>query len=304
MTKQQLQGHTAILTANIIFGLHPVVSKSLLSDWMSPLGLTMSRLLFGAVIFWVIGLFLPREKIAAKDLLLIALAGIIGFVFTQLALAFSLTYTTPANLSLVVALAPIMVMILSAIFLKETITWKKVLGVILGVTGVFVLVFNARSGSMAANNLLGIALASVNMVCFASYLVIIRHISQKYSSFTLMKWMLLFAAVVLLPFGFHELASQRIYTSEITTTAFLQLAFVLLFSSTLGYFLVPVGLKRIHATTVSMYTNLQPVVASTVAILIGQDVLSWGKPVAGILVITGVIIVTKARSESKTTIAR
>lgn len=304
MTKQQLQGHAAILTANIIFGLHPVVSKSLLADWMSPLGLTMSRLLFGAVFFWGISLFLPREKIAAKDLLVIAVAGIIGFVFTQLALAFSLTYTTPANLSLVVALAPIMVMILSAIFLKEAVTWKKILGVILGVAGVFVLVSNAGSGGTAANNLLGIALASVNMLCFASYLVIIRRISQKYSSFTLMKWMLLFAAIVLLPFGLHELTAQRIYSPEITSTAFLQLTFVLLFSSTLGYFLVPVGLKRIRATTVSMYTNLQPVVASTVAILIGQDVLSWEKPVAAILVITGVIIVTRTRGGGKETIPR
>lgn len=74
------------------------------------------------------------------------------------------------------------------------------------------------------------------------------------------------------------------------------------FLSMLGYFLVLVGLKRIPATTVSIYTNLQPVVASTVTILIGQDVLSWEKPVATILVITGVIIVTKVKGGSKTAI--
>ena len=44
----------------------------------------------------------------------------------------------------------------------------------------------------------------------------------------------------------------------------------------------------------SVYTNLQPVVASVVAFAIGQDVLTWDKPVAGVLVLLSAYIVTVA----------
>ena len=49
-----------------------------------------------------------------------------------------------------------------------------------------------------------------------------------------------------------------------------------------------------HAT-VSVYTNLQPVVASLVAIAIGQDILTWDKPVAAILVLLGAWLVTRKK---------
>ena len=57
-------------------------------------------------------------------------------------------------------------------------------------------------------------------------------------------------------------------------------------------------MKWLRATTVSIYTNLQPVVASLVAIAIGQDILTWDKPVAGVLVLLGAYFVTlKAKGE-------
>ena len=62
--------------------------------------------------------------------------------------------------------------------------------------------------------------------------------------------------------------------------------------SVLGFFLIPFAMKYLQATTVSIYTNLQPVIASFVAIMLGQDVLTWDKPVAGVLVLLSAYIVT------------
>ena len=60
-----------------------------------------------------------------------------------------------------------------------------------------------------------------------------------------------------------------------------------------GYFAIPYAMQYLRATTVSVYTNLQPVVASLVAIAIGQDILTWDKPVAAVLVLLGAWFVTK-----------
>jgi drug/metabolite transporter (DMT)-like permease len=58
-------------------------------------------------------------------------------------------------------------------------------------------------------------------------------------------------------------------------------------------------MKSLSATTVSIYTNLQPMVASFVAIFIGQDRLTWDKPVAAILVLLSAYIVTAVTVDDK-----
>jgi drug/metabolite transporter (DMT)-like permease len=60
---------------------------------------------------------------------------------------------------------------------------------------------------------------------------------------------------------------------------------------------MPVALKRIKATTAVMYVNVQPMVASTAAIIAGQDVFTWDKPVALLLVVAGVYMVTRSKTE-------
>jgi drug/metabolite transporter (DMT)-like permease len=65
------------------------------------------------------------------------------------------------------------------------------------------------------------------------------------------------------------------------------------FATVLGYFMIPFAMQYLKATTVSIYTNIQPVVASLVAIAIGQDLLTWDKPVAGVLVLLGAWLVTR-----------
>ena len=70
------------------------------------------------------------------------------------------------------------------------------------------------------------------------------------------------------------------------------MAFLVIGATDLGYFLIPFALKYLQATTVSIYTNLQPVIASFVAIMLGQDFLTWDKPVAGALVLISAYIVT------------
>ncbi|MDR0419774.1 MAG: DMT family transporter, partial [Prevotellaceae bacterium] len=172
----------------------------------------------------------------------------------------------------------------------------KVLGVFLGISGAALLILHANGKNGGSDNMLGIIFAFINITCYSAYLIITRTISQKYSAITLMKWMFLFTSIMLLPFGAGKLPEQRIYSSEITTTAFLELAFILVCSTTIAYFLLPIALKRLRATTVSIYMNLQPIIASAVAIFIGQDIFTWDKPLAAVLVIAGAYIVTQSVS--------
>jgi drug/metabolite transporter (DMT)-like permease len=298
MTKNKVKGHTAVFISNIIFGLNIPIMKALLSDWMTPLGLMASRALFALILFWIVSMFVPREHVAAKDLLIIALGGIMGFVVSQFLTAVSLQYTTPVYFSLILAMSPMVVMLLAALLLKEPITRQKVLGVCLGIAGAGLLVLKIDNASASGrNNLWGVVLAIISITAYSIYLIIMRSVSLKYSAVTQMKWMFLVTSLILVPMGLNEVDQQRIFTSAITWQGLMELGFVIVLATSVGYFLMPFGMRYLRATTVSVYMNLQPVVASVAAICVGQDTLTWEKPVAAILVIVGAFIVSNSRAK-------
>lgn len=286
------KGHLAILSANVIFGLGVPVTKALLNDWVTPMGYMASRCVFATIIFWVVACFLPKEHVEKKDLVVIMLGGLLGFVISQTLTALALDYTTPVYYSLVAALTPVAVMILAAIFLKERITSMKMLGVLLAIAGGLLMLFMSWKSGTGKDDLLGILLTVLSVLTWAVYLIITRKVSAKYSSVTQMKYVFLVSAVVTLPIVLFTEPNQKLYSAAWEWSGAIEMAFVVLFATVLGYFLIPYAMKFLRATTVSIYTNFQPVVASLVAIAIGQDVMSWDKPVAGLLVLLGAYIVT------------
>ena len=297
MNANKLKGHAAVLTANIIFGLNIPVTKFLLSGWMSPLGYMLSRTAVAALCFWASSLFAEKEKVSVRDLLLIALGGFMGFIVSQYLTAVSLQYTTPVHFSLIVALSPVVVMLLAALFLREPISRQKVAGVALGIAGALLLVVRSMGTESGENDLAGMLLAVLSITGYGVYLIIMRSIAQKYTVITQMKWLFLFTALMMLPFGARDFVSQAVFSADSTWQAVAGLAFVIIFPTMLGYVLTPYGLKHLRATTVSIYMNLQPIVAYVVAIFVGQDTFSWDKPIAAALVIAGAYVVTTSRAK-------
>ena len=146
---------------------------------------------------------------------------------------------------------------------------------------------------------MGNMLCIVNVITYALYLVLTRSISQRYTPTTLMKWMFLFSAILSCPLGIQPLLEAKIFSEETNIYALLRLGYTVVFATGIAYFLVPMGLKRIRPTTASMYNNLQPILASAIAIFIGQDLFSWDKPLAACLVFIGVYLVTQSRAKGE-----
>lgn len=295
MDNKKLQGHAAVLTANVIFGLGVPVTKLLLDHWVTPMGYMASRSLFAAIIFWIISLFMPKEKVARKDLVVILLGGLLGFVVSQTLTAECLKFTTPVYYSIIATLCPIVTMLMAALFLGEKINGLKTVGVVLGIVGALIMVFANQTLSSGSNDLLGISFGFLSLATWVAYLLITRKVSQKYSAVTQMKWVFLISAVVTVPIAWSGLDDNALYTVAWGWDGVAEMAFIVVFATVLGYFAIPFAMRYLSATTVSVYTNLQPVVASVVAFAIAQDTLTWDKPVAGVLVLLSAYIVTTAQ---------
>lgn len=149
------------------------------------------------------------------------------------------------------------------------------------------------------NDLIGIALALLSVLTWAIYLIITRKVAEKYSPVTQMKYVFLISAIATVPIALPELSQNALYTAAWGWDGVLEMAFIVLGATALGYFLIPFAMKYLQATTVSIYTNLQPAVASVIAIILGQDILTWDKPIAGILVLLSAYIVTVVTAKEK-----
>ncbi len=293
-------GHLACLSAYGIFGINIIVCKDLAnSDVISPFGLFSVRAVGASILFWLVSLFMPSEKVDKKDLFKIFMASILGLFLTQTTFLFAITMTTPLDASIVASVSPIFTMLITAIAIKEPITFKKAGGVALSFIGIIMFILNSvgRSSSVTQSSALGIILMICNALSFASYLGIFKPLIQKYTVVTFMKWMFLFSMIISLPFKFGELVSINV--SAVSSAYWWELSFLVIFSTFVAYFLIPVGQKRLRPTIISLYSYIQPIIASVVSIMIGMDTLSVKKVFAAAVVITGVVLVNKSRAAVK-----
>jgi len=135
---------------------------------------------------------------------------------------------------------------------------------------------------------------------YCIYLVLSKPLSLRYSSVTIMKWMFLFSALTLAPFCIKCVQYVPTFHKETFNITELYALFYLLFGATfVAFMLIPMFLKHIRPTTVSMYNYIQPIIASVIAILIGQDVFSIQKLLSALLVFTGVFCVTQSKKQKK-----
>ncbi len=292
MEIRKIEGHLSVLLANVIFGLGVPVTKLLLDQWVSPMAYMATRCMGAAAIFWLISLFMPRERVAWRDLLVIMGGGLLGFVVSQTLTAWALQFTTPIYYSVIATLTPVATMVCAALLIGERITVRGALGVVVGVVGALLMVMVGWHGGAGKNDLLGIGLAVLSLLTWAVYLIITRRVSAKYTAVTQMKWVFLVSTIAVLPFSWGDLQTARLYSDGWMWSGVAEMAFIVVFATVAGYFAIPFALRYLKTTTVSVYTNLQPVVASFVAILIGQDVLTWEKPTALVLVLVSAWVVT------------
>lgn len=293
MEKNKIAAHASLLVANIIFGLGVPITKLLLDNWVSPMAWMATRCIGAAVIFWAVSLFMPKEKVPIKDLFVIMTGGLIGFLVSQTFTAWAIDYSTPTYVSFIGTLTPVMTMVCAALFIGERISGRGLVGVVIGIIGAMLMVVMNWQGGAGKNDVLGIAFALLSLLTWAIYLIITRKVSAKYSAVTQMKWIFLVSSVAILPFSWSDLAHSTLYSSAWQWSGVLEMAYIVVLATVVGFFAIPFASRYLKATTVSVYTNLQPILASFVAIALGQDMLTWDKPVALILVLLSAYMVSK-----------
>ena len=300
MDRGNIKGHLACFAAYVIFGLNIIVTKNIMAPAIiSPMALFCLRSLGAGALFWLTSLFVKKERVAKRDFIQIFAAAILGFFLTQITFLVGISHITPMDCGVMTSLSPIYTMFIAAIVLKEPITFKKAGGVLISLAGVLFLIFNSvTSGSGAQETQpLGVFLIFLNGFCFSVYLGVFKPLIMRYSPVTFMKWIFLFSSLLSLPFAGSELAS--VDCASLQPKFIAEVLFAVVCSTFITYFLIPVGQRLLRPTLVSMYSYMQPIVATAVSICIGMDTLGWKKIVAAITVFAGVVLVNFSKAAKR-----
>jgi len=286
----------SVAGAYTIFGLNIVFCKDIAnSEAVSPIVLFTLRALGASVLFWLLSFLIPKEKVERGDYLKIAVASFVGLFVPQLTFLKAITMATTIDTAIMGTLGPIFTMIFAFLFLGEPITGKKAGGVALSFAGVIFLIFNSvHEEGVSATSPWGIVLLLLNSLSFSLYLGMFRPLISKYSVVTFSKWTFLFSLLLSLPFSF-----KGFLTTDFATVPSLvkwEIGYLVFFATFVAYFLIPFGQKYLRPTLVSMYTYLQPIIAAIVSIWAGMDVLTWQKLAATVLIVGGVVLVSRSRA--------
>jgi drug/metabolite transporter (DMT)-like permease len=257
---------------------------------IGPFGLTWYRVVVTCAIFWIISLFAgPKERIPSKELPLIALAAFCGVGFNMVTFMWGLSLTSPINASVLMVSTPIIVLVLSAVFLKERLFATRIIGILVGFSGAAFLIFlSTGAGAQASNPTLGNLLIFVNAVSYAFYILLAKKLTAKYHVFTLMKWLYFFGVLLITPFGITQ--GLAFDFSMASTTTLLNISYVILFATFGTYMLNIIAIRTLKPSVVAVFVYLQPLLATIIAVGLGKDIITWQKAVAGLLIFSGVFL--------------
>ncbi len=288
MSKRNLAIIGATLVS-LIYGVTFSVAKDVMPQYIQPFGFIVLRVLGATFLFWMVSFFSPKEKIALPDFLRITAAAFFGVAFNMLTFFKGLSYTSPIMSAVLMVTSPILVLIFSAILVKEKLQLKKAVGIVLGLSGATILILYGKSLASMPHAMLGNFLVFINAVSYAFYLIIVKKLMDKYNAFTFVKWIYTIGFIMVLPFGWTEI--QQIGWHAIPTDIYYKIGFVVLFSTFFTYLLNLLSMRQLSPTTVAVFMYLQPLFATVYAIGMGKDNLDMVKIGSAFLVFFGVYLV-------------
>ena len=279
------------LMVSIIYGVSFTIAKDVMPAYVKPYGFILVRVIGATILFWAVSFFGPKEKIQLQDFPRIIAAAFFGVALNMLTFFKGLSFTSPISAAVIMVTTPIIVMVLSAVLIKEKIKFRKILGILLGLFGTGFLILYGKSIGNATNASLGNLLVFINAVSYAFYLIVVKKLMDKYNAFTFVKWIYTFGLLMVLPFGWNEY--QEIQWADIPTNILWEIAFVVVFTTFLTYLFNLVSMRELKPTTVAVFIYLQPLFATVFAIGLGKDELTLIKIISAVLIFVGVYLVTQ-----------
>lgn len=289
--------HISLFAVQLMFGSAPILGKFALVAFPS-FAIVGFRVGIGALAFFILQRFrgnLALDK--TSHYFYFALFALFGIILNQLLFFTGLSLTTATNTSLLAVLIPVFAILVSSFVGNDTLTWRKIAGIIVAGCGVIYLI-DPTKASFSSATTQGDIFVLLNSLSYAIYLAISKKLISHYGSLKSITWLFLFGSVVNVPVGLYSL--QSVDLPQVSANAWLALAGVVIFPTILAYYWNTWALARVEPSIVAIYVYLQPIIGTILAITILGETWNPRLFAAMGLIFAGVFLVTiRRRSKQK-----
>ncbi|HDX9590573.1 TPA: EamA family transporter [Bacillus pseudomycoides] len=295
--KHSLLGAFCLSLAASIWGGMYVVSKYVL-EFIPPLTLVWLRFVIAfAILFIILKITQRKQKakipITKKDWLLFAWIGFIGY-FVSITFQFIGTKLSDAHTgSLVTSATPAFMIIFARIIVKERITIRKFISVLLATIGVIIVIgWDIKVGTYFTGTIILVGAA----ITWALLSIYVKIASQRFSSLIITTYAILFAILFITPCMIWDLQTYRI--QNLNALIILGVFYLGIISTAGAFFLWNKGMELMDAGIGSLFFFFQPLVGSFLGWLLLDEELKITFFIGAMLIVVSVLIVTIDKRET------
>ena len=268
---------------------------------LGPLTASLLRYIAALVCLGVLGLQQRRSssKIERGDWYKLVLLGIFGIVGYHFFFFSALRHTAIANTAIINALIPIVTAAMAAIFINERLRPINYAGIAVAVCGVIVLLVKGDIHNLIGLRInLGDGFMLMAVANWVVYALLVKKLSEKYSSFTITFYATLFGTFLLAVLAFTENFIGQI--REISAASFWSIIYMGVGVSGIGYLLFNLSVAKIGPTrTAGVVYSLVPVFVAILALLFFAEAITFVMIASGGLILIGLRLMMQSGSSSE-----
>ena len=291
--------HLAMLFTATCWAANIVAVKEALRGF-SPIALAQVRCIGAALVFGILFLIFrgwSSLRLSRRDLLYLAGMGFCGITLNQMLFIGGISKTSVPHAALIIAVEPVMVLILAVLMRLELLTFLKSAGAMISFSGVVVLTYE-KSGHAGHAYWVGDLILLMQTVVFAYYTIMAKKAAHQYDAVTLNMMVFGLGAILMIPFGAG--AVWHMHWSHIPAASFWALAFMVVFSSVIGYLLFAFALTGLTASRVAAFNYVEPVIATALGVWLLKDRIGLHAAIGGALILIGVYFAERERGGRET----
>lgn len=296
MKSHRLKAYAYLLIVAAIWGIAGPVIKFTLPS-LPPFIFLTYRFFISTILFLPIILFKKAKAPSnIKDFVILTLIALLGSSINLGFLFYGYNYTTALDASLLSATAPIFVVAASMLFLKERVTKREKIGLMIAFLGTLAIIFQplAENKILFRENIFGNILVVISNFAWIIYIVLSKFgLKRKYDPLYMTGYTFFIGLITLFPLAIFQAGSFSGLVSLVINSPLqthLGVLYMALLSGSLAYFLYQKAQKTIEASEATLFLYLSPLFAAPLAVLWLGEKITVFYLLGAAIVAAGVII--------------
>ncbi|MBU8893227.1 MAG: DMT family transporter [Bacteroidales bacterium] len=292
MKNNNLAAYIAVILA-MIFWSYTFIWYKVVYEFYNPITVVFFRLIISSIFLFALMYPLKRlQKIKKGDIKYFLLVAIFNPFLYFLGESYGIKFVSSTVAAVIISTIPLFTLFTSSYFLHEKITKMNILGIFLSILGVGFVIFS-KGGNIDASPF-GIAMLSFAVIAAIGYTLILKKLSAKYNSISIVTYHNFIGIFLFAPL-FFIIDFPELKTSGFSNDAWIPLFELAIFGSSFAFIFFTFSIQRIGIGKANAFTNLIPVITAIIAYFVLGEILNMDK-ITGISLVIGGLFLSQIKT--------